>query len=88
MAHMPPDLAEQHRRQQGDRIKAARLNAWRTQREVVNALNAAGCNVTVQALSLWERGERFPSHPNQVALATVLGVGWADLFGPNETEAA
>jgi transcriptional regulator with XRE-family HTH domain len=81
---MPPDLAEQHRRQQGDRIKAARLNAYRTQREVVNALNAAGCNVTIQALSLWEKGERFPSHANQVALAAALGVGWAELFGPVE----
>jgi transcriptional regulator with XRE-family HTH domain len=88
MAHMPPDLAEQHRRQQGDRIKAARLNAYRTQRELVTALNAAGCNVTVQALSLWERGERFPTHAAQVALAAALNVPWSTLFGPDETEAA
>lgn len=66
----------------GARLRAARGD--RTQRTVADALRAEGCHVTVQTISLWETGQRFPAHRHQVALAAALGVTWASLFAPAE----
>lgn len=88
MTVMPDDLAARHRAQQGDRIRKARQAAGRTQRDLAAALNAIGSDVTVQAVSLWETGERFPAHKHQVALANVLNLTWSDLFAPDGEDAA
>lgn len=83
---MSTDRAARHRALQGERIRSAR--GERTQRSLAADLRADGCDVTVQTISLWETGQRFPSHRHQLALAAALGVTWSDLFGLDDEEVA
>lgn len=61
------------RKRIGTRIAEAR--GTRTRREVARALN-----VSVQALSQWERGDTSPTPAMQLAVAEVLEVSWSSLF--------
>lgn len=51
------------------------LRGVRTQNEVANA-----CNITVQALSSYERGERIPRDEVKIRLASFYGLTVQDLF--------
>ncbi len=51
------------------------LRGIRTQGEVANA-----CDITVQALSSYERGERIPRDEVKIRLASFYGVTVQDLF--------
>lgn len=52
----------------GDRLREARQQARRTQKDV-----AAECKVSRQAVSGWERGESLPPTPELMALAVLFG---------------
>ena len=51
------------------------LRGARTQIEVANA-----CDITVQALSSYERGERIPRDEVKIRLAAFYGMSVQDLF--------
>lgn len=61
----------------GERIRAAR--GLRSQADIADALG-----VRPQSVSRWENGSALPSPALQPHVARVLGVSWADLFGPAE----
>lgn len=52
----------------GERLRAARQQARRTQKEV-----ASECKVSRQAVSGWERGESVPPTAELMALAMLFG---------------
>ena len=52
----------------GGRLRAARQQARRTQKDV-----AIECNVSRQAVSSWERGETLPPALELMALAVLFG---------------
>lgn len=58
----------------------ARLPSKMTRKELVAALGVVGCQVTVQAVGQWLRGETSPRPHHQAALAAVFQVPVRRLF--------
>lgn len=63
----------------GARIKAAREDRELTQTQLAELLG-----VEQTTVSRWEAGLTAPGPDRQVAIATLLGREWADLFNPTE----
>jgi DNA-binding XRE family transcriptional regulator len=61
-------------------IKAARVNANLTQRELANIVG-----VTTQTVNSWENGYREPKVSQAKALCDALGVQMDDIFFPKIT---
>ena len=59
----------------GERIKAARINAGLTQRELADRLNVSFVNI-----SQWERGRRSPKIETLQKIASALNVPLIELF--------
>lgn len=74
---------EDLRRTWGARIRAARIAAGLSQREVGRALN-----VDFATIWKWERGVMIPRDSRRAELAAVLGVTTDSLFSYDNGEAA
>lgn len=79
-----PDPAKRLKQAWGAAIRQVREMQGLTLDEVAEAMTQAGCRITPQAISAWERGETAPRWHHQFAVAKVLNTTHNQLFGIHE----
>lgn len=72
--------AERLRREWADSLAEHLRLRKMSRKEFRNQLEATGCEVSIQAVGQWLRGETSPRPHHQAAIAAVLGVPARRLF--------
>ena len=60
----------------------ARIKGWRTALGISQGELARAANVTISAVSRWERDHNAPSHANLTAIVERFGVTLEKFYGP------